>query len=123
MVAGAGHYLPHLCACRFPEVTMDPIALAGMIFVLLLIAMIGGFLLLIPVSRRLGAVLDYWLKEKTAASSLSSETAQARALLESVATRLETLEEKQVFMEELLSERRATPRLTPHFDAESGEEG
>lgn len=101
---------------------MDPAALAGMIFTLLLLGMIGGFILLIPVSRRLGAILDYWLKEKTETSSLSAETAQARALLESVATRLEALEEKQVFMEELLSERNVTPRLTtPHSEAENGE--
>ncbi len=101
---------------------MDPIILAAMIFTLLLLGMIGGFILLIPVSRRLGAVLDYWLKEKTEAAKLSSETVQARALLESVATRLEGLEEKQVFMEELLSERSAAPRLTtPHSEAESKE--
>ena len=103
---------------------MDPVALAGMIFTLLLIGMVGGFILLIPVSRRLGAVLDYWLKEKTETSSLSADAAQARALLESVATRMEALEEKQVFMEELLSERSAPPRLTtPRSEAESDEEG
>lgn len=101
---------------------MDPAALAGMIFTLLLLGMIGGFILLIPASRRLGAILDYWLKEKTETSSPSAETAQARALLESVATRLEALEEKQVFMEELLSERKVTPRLTTsHSEAENGE--
>lgn len=37
---------------------LEPVALAGMIFSLLVILLIGGFILLYPLSRRLGALLE-----------------------------------------------------------------
>ena len=90
---------------------MDPAALAGMVFTIILVAMVGGFILLIPISRRLGAVLEVWLQERRETSSLGTEARETRALLGAVAKRLQAIEEKQGFVEELLSEGEGAGRM------------
>ena len=42
---------------------MDPVILAGMIFSIIVLLLVGGFVLLLPVSQRLGKVLDIWISE------------------------------------------------------------
>jgi hypothetical protein len=42
---------------------MDPMGIAGMIFTLILVGMIGGFILLRPVSKQLGLLLESKLQQ------------------------------------------------------------
>ncbi|MEJ2186070.1 MAG: hypothetical protein P8Z36_09050 [Gemmatimonadota bacterium] len=81
---------------------MDPIALAGMLLSLLLTVVIVGGILVFPIMRRLGAVLEVWLNEKRQGALQSTD---ARALRDSIATlaeRMERLEDRQLFLEELV---------------------
>ena len=84
---------------------MDPNALAGMLFTLLLVAMIAGFILLLPITRRLGALLEQRLQEKGTAFS-PAEVSQLRAAVDSLRSEVERLSERQAFTEVLLEERR-----------------
>lgn len=79
---------------------MDPLALAGMVFTLLVILMIGGFILLFPVSRRLGKVLERWLEEKRPAGK-EPEVAQLRAAVQALEREVRSLSERQDFVESL----------------------
>lgn len=91
---------------------MDPNALAGMAFTLLLALMIGGFILLYPLSRRFAALMQSRMEErKTPPPSLSeTEVAALRESIEQLATELRRLTDRQDFMEKLLSHR-VEPRL------------
>lgn len=82
---------------------MDPNALGGMITTLLLVAMIGGFILLFPLSRRLGALLE----EKVLQSKRPPvpQTEELRALHDQVhdlQNEVRRLSERQQFTEQLL---------------------
>jgi cell division protein FtsB len=79
---------------------MDPLALAGMVFTLLVILMIGGFILLFPVSRRLGKVLERWLEEKRPGGK-EPEIAQLRAAVQALEREVRSLSERQDFVESL----------------------
>ena len=83
---------------------MEPMALAGMLFVLVLIAMIGGFILLIPISRRLGRVLDAWLLEKRGGVN-QEELIQLRQAVQSLEAEVTSLAERQQFTDRLLESR------------------
>jgi hypothetical protein len=85
---------------------MDPNALAGMAFTLLLALLAGGFILLFPLSRRLGLLLEARVKDRNAAPAASDE--ELLLLRESVAqlaTDLQRVTDRQEFMEKLLSQR------------------
>ncbi|NIP58516.1 MAG: hypothetical protein GWM92_09515, partial [Gemmatimonadetes bacterium] len=43
---------------------MDPLIAASMIFTLILVVLIGGFIVLFPVTRRLGKALEVYLDQK-----------------------------------------------------------
>jgi hypothetical protein len=86
---------------------MDPDALAGMVFTLILIGMIGGFILLVPVSRRLGQLLEFWLQEKQGVPS-RDELAQLRKSIGALEEELSSLSERQQFTERLLESRHTT---------------
>jgi hypothetical protein len=81
---------------------MDPNALGGMLFTLLLTLIIVGAILTFPITRRLAAALELWVSEKRQGSLQSTD---ARALRDSIATlaeRMERLEDRQLFLEELV---------------------
>jgi hypothetical protein len=85
---------------------MDSNALAGMIFTLIFTCLIGGFILLYPLSRRLGALLES--KMETEKGSAAPGHAEVRQLAESVRTleaELRMLKERQEFTENLLTTR------------------
>ena len=84
---------------------MDPIALAGMIFTLVLVLIVGGFILLFPVSRRLGLFLEAKLKP---ASLASEDTRKLWEAIHSLETELRRIADRQEFTERMLTERSAT---------------
>jgi cell division protein FtsB len=90
---------------------MEPMALVGMAFVLIMVAMIGGFILLIPLSRRLGHVLDVWLRDRKGVNA-SEELAQLRRTVQALEAEVSSLAERQQFTDELLQARKAE-RLEP----------
>ena len=82
---------------------MDPIMLFGtMVFWIIIVGIIGGVVLLRPVSKRLGHFLDEWIAIRKAELACSDER------LEELAARFAALEdgqhrllEHQEFMDEL----------------------
>ena len=94
-------------------------AIAGMVFTLILAAMIGGFILLIPLSKRLGLVLDAWLQEKQGLAN-PHEVAQLRKSIRALDEQLSELNERQQFMERLIEGRQtdAVPGAGAGSDAQ-----
>ncbi len=90
---------------------MDPMAVAGMIFVLVLCAMVGGFILLIPLSRRLGRMVDVWLQERREIEP-SGEIQELRRTIQALEAEVSALSERQQFTDQLLQSR-PTERLEP----------
>jgi hypothetical protein len=81
----------------------------GTIFILT----VGGVLVLRPISKRIGEILELYARDKQA--GLEGEVHQVRDLLETMDARLRLIEERQDFTERLLnsrdkeSERKALP--------------
>lgn len=80
----------------------------------LAVLLIGLFVLLFPLSRRLGGVMEEWIKLKRATSPdqerlsrLEMELGEVRRLVEGVDQRIGLLTERQDFMESLNEARRA----------------
>lgn len=83
---------------------MDPNALAGMVFTLVFTGLIGGFFLLHPLAKRLGALMEAKMEEKGSAAS----DEDVRLLAESVRSlesELRSLKERQEFTENILTAR------------------
>ena len=90
---------------------MEPEVLAGMLFIVVILAMIGGFILLLPITRRLGAILEQRLNEKSIQGSSGAQLQQLQATVRQLQTEVERLAERQDFPEALLQEQR--PRRLP----------
>ena len=90
---------------------MEPEVLAGMLFIVVILAMIGGFILLLPITRRLGAILEQRLNEKSIQGSSGAQLQQLQATVRQLQTEVERLAERQDFTEALLQEQR--PRMLP----------
>ena len=95
------------------------LAIIGMGVFVVLAMMIGGFVLLHPLARRLGDVMDQWLRIRRSEmggenllGEMHSELGGLRGSLETVADRLDRLEERQEFTETLI-ERKETGVLSP----------
>lgn len=99
---------------------MDSNALAGMIFTLVLTGLIGGFILIHPLTKRLGALME----SKLRAEKDGAPAAEVRKLAEAVRSlemEVRSLRERQEFTDKLLAprEREKFPvdasreRLTP----------
>jgi hypothetical protein len=89
---------------------MDPTALAGMLFSLIVIAMVAGFILLLPITRRLGPLLEQRLNEKGGTAASENRIRQLEAAIQALRADVEQLTERQEFAESLLEERK-TARL------------
>jgi uncharacterized membrane protein YccC len=88
---------------------------APVIVTLALCVTIAGTILLFPVMRHLGRLLEAMTKERREQPDSSREITHLRDLLESLGSRLTLLEERQDFQDRLLSngERgRAAARIT-----------
>ncbi|HEX6306807.1 MAG TPA: hypothetical protein VFZ69_01400 [Longimicrobiales bacterium] len=85
---------------------MDPIALMGMVFTLVLTLLIGGFVLLYPIAKRLGALLESRIaSEKVDAGPLRAEIRKLAESMSSMEAELRALRERQEFTEQVLSTR------------------
>lgn len=93
---------------------MEPTALAGMIFTLIFFLIIGGFILLFPLSRQLGKVLEQRLEEKRPIGLDRGEVARLRETVESLERQVRSLQDRQEFVEGMLrsgsEERLSLPR-------------
>jgi len=87
---------------------MDPNAIAGMAFTLILAAMVGGFVLLFPVSRRLGKFLENKLEDKKGTPALPpAEFKALQETVKSLESQLHRVGERQEFLEKLLSSKQS----------------
>lgn len=84
---------------------MDPMAAAGMIFSLIVLAMIGGFILLYPVSRHLSKYLEDRLSGGVAKPdpALREELRRLGTTVEALQVEVERLAERQDFTDSLLT--------------------
>ena len=94
---------------------MDPYTLGGMIFSLIMVLIIGGFIVTFPLLRRLGGLMEESIRERRDArldkgqvAQISGEIADLRNAFETLETQLELLGERQEFVDNLLSHRERT---------------
>lgn len=91
---------------------MDPFFLLVFTFVLLLVLLVGGFVLLFPLTRRLGTYLERLLEEEgPGRRQPPAALREVRAELKELRTAVHRLTEQQAFVESLLEERDAAPRV------------
>lgn len=80
---------------------MNPEMIAGMLFIIVLVAMMGGFVLLIPISRQLARFLEYRMTQKGRVDDQERTEMLLRAV-ESLRDDVQRLAERQDFTEKLL---------------------
>jgi len=80
---------------------MDWEMVAPMVIGVVFILTTGGVLILRPIAKRLGDLIEVYGREKE--SGLRTEVGQMRDLLETMNARMQLLEERQDFTERLLS--------------------
>jgi hypothetical protein len=80
---------------------MDWEAIAGMAVGVVFILTVGGVLILRPIAKRLGDLLELYARDRH--SGLQGDVAQIRDLLETMNGRLQLMEERQDFTEKLLA--------------------
>jgi len=96
-----------------------PQAIVEMMGPVLAIFLIGTFILLLPLSRRLGRVLEEWIKlrqetspDRDTLARLENDVREVRQLVEGVDQRVGLLADRQDFMESLI-EAKKTAALPP----------
>jgi hypothetical protein len=96
-----------------------PQAIAEIIGPVLILLVIGTFILLFPLSRRLGRVLEEWIKlrqdtspDRDTLARLENDVREVRRFVEGVDQRVGLLAERQDFMESLI-EAKKTAALPP----------
>lgn len=92
---------------------MSPIVVAGLTFSLLVIILIGGFITLFPITRRLGAYLEKKLEEKNEPGPDPGEVRELREAVGRIDRELRRLSERQDFVERLLEGRGSRAELEP----------
>ena len=105
---------------------MDIIPLAGMLFSLLMVLVIGGLILLFPISRRLGKFLEIRIDERMEWDTLPKEAFnELMEIVQELQTEVERLGERQKFVERLLEpgESKRGKRLSQGTDADEGDRG
>lgn len=77
--------------------------IAPMVVMIVMTLTIGGVLILRPIAKRLGDLIDVMIREKQAPRPEPvAELARVREIVESIDARLSLLEERQDFTESLL---------------------
>lgn len=74
---------------------------------------VGAVMILRPISKRLGYLLEALAKERQVQRSGDADLASMRIVLEHVVKRMDLLEERLDFTERLLGERHTTGRARP----------
>lgn len=97
---------------------MDPYALGGMIFSLIMVLIIGGFIVTFPILRRLGGLMEEYIRERRDTrldrgelGRVEGELRHVSEALETVRRQLDLVHERQEFLEELVG-RPEADRLT-----------
>ena len=80
---------------------MDPELIPMMIFTIIVLAMAGGFILLLPITRTLGRFLEYRMSEKGRIQDREDREVLLRAM-EALRDDVARLAERQDFTERLL---------------------
>lgn len=88
---------------------MDPEVIPVMIFTLIVLAMTGGFILLFPITRRLGQFLEYRMSERGRLQD-KEEMERLRAAVHALRDDVAQLAERQDFTERLLEKPRSEGR-------------
>ncbi len=93
---------------------------AVLIFVFATVTVIGLFLVSIPITRRLGRVLEEWVKmrseeapERGAIDDLVGEVRSLGRHVEALDDRMQILADRQDFTESLVEARGSAPRALP----------
>lgn len=81
---------------------MNSDALAGMIFVLMIIAMVAGVVVLLPITLRLGRLLERRLEAGADNQTPAAELRQLQASVGMLQKELNRIAERQAFTESLL---------------------
>ena len=101
---------------------MDLVPIAGMLFSLLVVLVIGGFILLFPISRRLGKFLELRIDERMEWDTLPKESVnELMSVVEELQTEVQRLRDRQQFIERLLEP--GQPRTKASRGEESGPGG
>ena len=87
--------------------------IAPMIMTIVLILTVGGVMVLRPIAKRIGDLLELYVKDRR--EGLEGDVSQVRDLLETMNARLHLMEERQDFTERLLTGK------TEKTDAPEGE--
>ncbi|MDX1673570.1 MAG: hypothetical protein R3314_02115 [Longimicrobiales bacterium] len=102
---------------------MDIIPIAGMLFSLLMVLVIGGLILLFPISRRLGKFLEIRIDERMEWNTLPKESLNELVdIVEELQTEVKRLSDRQQFVERLLEPGRPEEPARPG-QAPKSEEG
>jgi hypothetical protein len=105
-----------------------PYAIAELIAILATVFLIGTFILLFPISRRLGKALEEWVKirhesspERDLLARIEVELLEIQNQVDGMDKRLDFLAERQEFTESLIDQKR---RMTlPPDAAGQGDDG
>jgi hypothetical protein len=92
----------------------DMVPFAGMIFSLLLALIIGGFVLMYPLTKRLGQLMELRLQERQGAATRVAELEQVERLagvVEALREEVAALAERQDFTERLLGSEDRAPAV------------
>lgn len=91
---------------------MDMTAVASMITTIVLVALIGGVILLRPITKRAGLLLEQKLQEKQAHPA-PDEVRMLRERVQLLEDEVRLLSERQQFTEQLLGQREHKPDQLP----------
>ena len=80
---------------------MDPAIVPMMVFTVVVLLLIGGFILLLPLTRRLGAFLEHRMLAEDRAKQSADVEALAKAV-DALRDEVERLSDRQDFTEKLL---------------------
>ncbi len=90
-----------------------PVEILEMIGPVIVLFLIGCVILLFPISRRLGGVMEEWMKlkretspDRTKLTNLEQTVYEVRHLVENLNQRVTLLSERQDFMESLIESRK-----------------
>jgi len=98
---------------------MDPYTFGAMIFTIVMVILVGGFIISFPILRRLGALMEESIRERRAGrlehgqvTELQGQIDNLTRALDGVERQLELMGERQDFTESLVDSvsRRALPR-------------
>lgn len=81
---------------------MDIVPLAGMLLSLLIILIIAGSVLLFPLVRRFGRLLELRIEERRTGALPAEQVQELRALVEGLQEEVARLADRQAFTERLL---------------------